>query len=135
MSTHMPYRRGERGLHLAEAIGLICEDLDEATKLHLLEAGGTALSDVEQHLLSKSSKLNVEATIKVALDKIVQRAEWFSAEARDLEQSFTTGGSPERFFIAINEPRRERIAVELSRLQFSPEEEKKSGFLGRIFGR
>lgn len=135
MSTHMPYRRGERGLHLAEAIGLVCEDLDAPTKLYLLKSGGIALSEEEQNLLSKSSKLNIEATIKNALEQIVKRAEWFSAEASDLEQAFTTGGSPERFFIAINEPRRERIAVELSRLQFTPEDEKKSGFLGRIFGR
>lgn len=135
IARNMPYRRGERGLHLAEAIGLLCEDLDEPSKLHLLQTGGIALSDKEQAVLSKSSTLNVEASIKVALERLVKLTEWFSDEATDLEQAFSTGGSPERFFISINEPRRERMAIELSRLQFMSEEEAKVGFFGRLFKR
>lgn len=135
MAKYMPCRRGEKGLHLAEAIGLICENLDTPTKLHLMQSGGIALSEEEQNKLSTSSKLNVEATIKAALGELTKVVEWFSVEAHDLQQAFTTGGSPERFFISINDPRRERMAVELSKLHFMPEEEKKSRFFGRIFGR
>ncbi|HKK19235.1 MAG TPA: hypothetical protein VJ952_11195 [Opitutales bacterium] len=135
MAKHMPYRRGARGLHLAEAIGLICESLDAATKLHLLKVGGVTLSEEEDRLLSSAGRLDVEAAVKSSLDKMARLSEWFPSEVADLEQAFTTGGSPERFFISINEPRTERMAVELSRLQFAPEAEKKSGFLGRIFGR
>lgn len=135
MATHMPYRRGEKGLHLAEAIGLLCEDLNEATKLHLLEAADTALNDEEKRILSASSRLEIEASLKTALDKLDKLAKWFSSEVPDIEQAFTTGGSPARFFISINEPRRERMAVELSRLKFAPGEERKSCFFGRIFGR
>lgn len=53
----------------------------------------------------------------------------------DLVQVFGTGGSPERYFIMINEPKRERIALELAKLQLEIEDDKKSGFLGRLFDR
>ncbi|PXA04181.1 hypothetical protein DDZ13_09085 [Coraliomargarita sinensis] len=136
MSTHMPYRRGERGLHLAEAIGLICRSLNTSTQLHLLQVGGVTLTGEEQQKLASSSKLDIEGSMKRALDKLSRVGEWFSAEVPDLEQTFTTEGSPERYFISINDARIERMAVELARLKFAPEEEKKSsGFLGRIFGR
>jgi hypothetical protein len=134
MAKHMPYRRGERGLHLAEAIGLLCEGLDTPTQLYFMQEGGITLSDEEQEALASSSKLNIEASVKCALDKLAKVLEWFSAEAPELQQAFATGGSPERFFITINELRRERMAVELSKLYFAPKREKKSGFLGRIFG-
>lgn len=135
MAKHMPYRRGERGLHLAEAIGLICSSLNKPTQLHLLQRADVALTEEELRTLSSASQLDIEASVKNALDKIARVAEWFSQEVPDLEQAFTTGGSPERYFISINEPRIERMAVELSRMKLAPEEEKKSGFLGWIFGR
>lgn len=135
LAKHMPYRRGERGLHLAEAIGLICASLDTPTKLYLMQKGGVTLSEEEMQRLSSASQLDIEASVKSSLDKIGRVGEWFGTEISDLEQAFTTGGSPERFFIPINEPRNERVAVELSRMKFAPEAEKKSGFLGRIFGR
>ena len=135
MAKHMPFRRGARGLHLAEAIGLICASLSTPTQLHLLRKAEVTLTDEEQRTLSSASRLDIEASVKGSLDKINKLTEWFSKEVPDLEQAFTTGGSPERYFISINEPRIERMAVELSRMKFAPEEEKKSGFLGRIFGR
>ncbi|MEO0509597.1 MAG: hypothetical protein AAF065_07035 [Verrucomicrobiota bacterium] len=135
IARHIPYRRGERGLHLAEAIGLISEDMTEVAQLHLMSKGGVTLSDEETLKLNSSSELQIEASVKKALDQVADIGEWFSTEAADLETVFGTGGSPERYFIMINEPRRERIAVQLAKLQFAPEEEKKSGFLGRLFGR
>lgn len=135
MAKHMPYRRGERGLHLAEAVGLICAGLDKPTQLHLLQKGGVALSEEEEKLLSSASELDIEASIKNSLEKLDKVGGWFSREMPDLEQTFITDGSPERFFISINEPRTERIAIELSRLRFAPEAGKTPGFFGRIFGR
>ena len=135
IAKHVPYRRGERGLHLAEAIGLICEDLSEPANLYLMQKGGLTLNDEESLKLSSSSELAIEASIKKALEEITKVSEWFTAERSDLETVFSTGSSPERYFIMINDPKRERIAVQLAKLQFAPEEEKKSGFFGRLFGR
>ena len=135
ISKHLPYRRGVRGLHLAEAIGLIAGDLPEAAQLYLLAQVDIALTEDEEATLSKASNLNIEAAIKTAVEKVAKVSEWFTAETLDLKQVFSTGGSPERYFIMINDPRRERMALELAKLQLGIDENKKSGFLGKLFGR
>jgi len=135
ITKHLPYRRGIRGLHLAEAIGLIAGDLSDAAQLQLLVQADTGLTEEEDKLLAKASSLNVEASIKLAIDEVAKVSDWFTAEAADLKQVFNTGGSPERFFIMINDPRRERIALELAKLQLGIHDGKKSGFFGKLFGR
>ncbi len=135
ISKHLPYRRSVRGLHLAEAIGLIAMDLPEAVQLQLLARAEIGLTEEEEATLSKASSLNVEASIKTAVEKVAKVSEWFVAEAADLKQVFSTGGSPERYFIMIDDPRRERIALELAKLQLGIDDNKKSGFLGKLFGR
>lgn len=135
IAKHIPYRRGIRGLHLAEAIGLIANDLPEAAQLKLLAQSGMSLTEEEGALVSKASSLNVDAAIKSAIEQVEAVSGWFTAEAQDLVQVFSTGGSPERYFILINDPRRERIALELAKLQLDIEDDKKSGLLGKLFGR
>jgi hypothetical protein len=135
ITKHLPYRRGIRGLHLPEAIGLIARDLPEAAQLQLLAHGEVGLTAEEQALLAKASSLNVEASIKSAVEQVAKVSDWFTAEATELKQIFDTGGSPERYFIMINAPRRERIALELAKLQLGIADKKKSGFLGKLFGR
>jgi hypothetical protein len=135
IARHLPYRRGIRGLHLAEAIGLIARDLPEAAQLRLLAQADHSLSEEEISKLEKASSLNTEASIKSAVNLVAEVSEWFSAEAADLEQLFNTGGSPERYFIMIDDPRRERIALELAKLHLDIDDGKKSGFFGKLFGR
>jgi len=135
IARHIPYRRGERGLHLAEAIGLIAGDLPESARLELLQRGGLELSEAEQALRAKAGDLATEAALKSAVEALDARCQWFSAEAADLENVFSTGGSPERYFISMNDPRLERVAVALARLRFAPPEAEKKGFFGKLFGR
>lgn len=135
VAKHIPYRRGIRGLHLAEAIGLIANDMPKAAQLHLLAQAEIGLTEEEQAVLSKASSLNIEASIKAAVDKVGKVSEWFIAETDDLKQLFSTGGSPERYFIMINDPLRERMALDLAKLYLEIGDVKKSGFLGKLFGR
>jgi len=135
IAKHLPYRRGIRGLHLAEAIGLIAGDLPEAAQLQLLAQASVGLTEEEEALLTKASSLNIEASIKAAAEMVGKVSEWFTAEAADLNQVFSTGGSPERYFIMINDPRRERMALDLAKLHLGIDDNKKSGFLGKLFGR
>ncbi len=131
---HIPYRRGERGLHLAEALGLISNDLDEVLQLELLSQTGLGLTEAEEQTLKGASKLKVEAQLKLGLDQVAAVWKWYTAEAADLEQIFTTGGMPERFFITINEPRIERVALALSRLHLGIADKGKGGFFGKLSG-
>ncbi len=135
IAKHIPYRRGERGLHLAEAIGLIAEDLGDAVKLSLLRDSGVTLTEDEARKVNAAAPQKMDEAMHKTMSEVAKVCDWFSAEASDLEQIFYTGGSPERFFLMINDPQRERIAVQLARLHFLGEEKKKPGFFGRFFGR
>jgi hypothetical protein len=133
----IPYRANVRGLHLAEAIGLIAENLDQASQLRLLEADGASLSAEQGIALSSEDKETIEASLQKAEEQLAQVCEWFSDEAAKLDELFKSGGAPERYFILINEPRRERLALQLAKMHFGVEEEKekKTGLFGRMFGR
>jgi len=135
IARHIPYRRGEKGIHLAEAIGLIVADLPEAAQLDLLRRSGVDLTAEESEKLAKAGSLTMEGALKKALEDTEKRCEWFKAEASDLENVFSTGGSPERFFISMNNPRLERVAVALGRLKFGHLEAAKRGFFGKLFNR
>ncbi|WP_269526476.1 hypothetical protein [Coraliomargarita parva] len=134
IAKHIPYRRGERGVHLAEAIGLIAIELSEPIQLELLSQSGVQLTDEEEAIRAKASKLTIDGSIKRAIEKVSDVCQWFTSESSDLEQIFSTGGSPERFFINMNQPKLERIAVALARIKFGALEQRK-GFFGKIFGR
>ncbi len=134
IAKHIPYRRGERGLHLAEAIGLITENLSVPVQLELLQQSGVALTEEEEQTLKAASRLKIEASLKSAMEQVDARCEWFTAEAADLEQIFATAGSPERYFIMINEPRRERLALALARIKYGRADSEKGGFFGKISG-
>lgn len=135
IAKHLPYRRGIRGLHLAEAIGLIANDLPEAAKLQLCSQAGVILSAEEEAIIAKASSLKTEASVKAALERVAKVIEWFTAEAGELKQTFSSGGSPERFFIMINDAQRERLALALTKLHLGIRDNKKSGFFGKLFGR
>ena len=135
IASHIPYRRNERGLHLAEAIGLICNDLSQPAQLSLIQNSGVTLTEEEKSALDKVSSERIKIEIDAALEKVRKVSEWFSAESEDLQQVFSTGGSPERYFIKINQPECERLAVQLATLLYQPEEEKKSGIFGKLFGK
>jgi hypothetical protein len=135
IAKHLPYRRAVRGLHLAEAIGLIAGELPEAAQLYLLAESEVALSSEEEAVLSQASDLNIEAAVKAAIEQVAKVSEWFIAEAADLKRVFNTGGSPERYFIMINDVRRERMALQLTKRHLGIHDSKKSGFLGKLFRR
>ena len=131
---HLPYRRTERNLHLAEAVGLIARDLEEPIKLELLSQAGVSLTEDEEALRKRASKLVLDASLKTAMERFDALCEWFTKEASDLEQICTTSGSVERYFIPINEPRRERVAATLARAKFGIPESERRGFLGKLSG-
>jgi len=134
IKKHIPYRRGERGVHLAEAIGLIGSDLDEATQYELLLQSGEELTAEEESIRVAGSPLKKEAAIKVALQKVDAVCNWFTAEASELEQLFSSGGKPERFFIYMNEPQSERTACALARFKYGSVDGRKGGFMGKLSG-
>jgi len=138
---HIPYRRGFKGLHLAEAIGLIAEDLSEPLQVELLYQSGAILTDKEMALRTSAEGSHSEAQLTGALDKVTNVCEWFTAEAAELKEIFTSGDRPERFFLINDAPRTERVALALARLHFGVKESGGNtsgsiiGKLSSLFGR
>ncbi|MFQ3225983.1 MAG: hypothetical protein ACI8Z5_002252 [Lentimonas sp.] len=131
---HLPYRRTERKLHLAEAVGLIARDLDGPIQLELLSQAGVSLTDDEEALRERASQEVIDAALKQAMARFDALCTWFTKEAADLELICKTSGGVERYFIAINEPREERVAAVLARAKFGIPASERRGFLGKISG-
>ncbi|MFP4167076.1 MAG: hypothetical protein ACLFUF_07960 [Opitutales bacterium] len=134
ISRCVPYRQIEGGLHLAEAIGLIAANLDERARLEVLYQSGARLTDEEEAERQRASKLEVEAALKEAVERVESVSEWFSEESKELKQSLSAGGEPERFFVPVNNPRVEQVAVQLARACFGSGEEGRRGILRKISG-
>lgn len=142
----LPFRRGSNGLHLAEAIGLIPAGLPRADQLGLARAYGAKLNPTDASAARTLSKEQVEKhegmlrlTLNTALD-------WFKEGKEALVKHVSEGGTYERYFVVINDPAREAIAVRLASSALkdqvkppsatpSDTQEKKGGLFSRLFGK
>ncbi len=132
--NHLPYRRGQHGLHLAEAFGLIAGDLDEGVQLELLKQYGDIMTTEEEAVRSAVPEEEIEAQLASAMKQVRARCDYFKQEAAALKNTFHEETAPERFFIIIDDHRLERVAVSLARTQFGMGDKQKTGLLGKISG-
>lgn len=135
IANHIPFRPNVWGLHLIEAIGLIAERLPEQAQAHLLSLAGVPLSRQDQAVLETLDREAAEASLATAQGRVAQAKDWFKEESSDLEQAFEREGGPERLFIAINNPNRERLGLALASLSLGYVDHKKPGLFGKLFGR
>lgn len=140
----LPYRKGSTGLHLAEAIGLIAAGLPRADQLGLAKAYGAKLPPADAaaaRTLTKDQIEKHEGMMRVTLSTAF---DWFKDGKQALLKHLADGGTYERYFVVINDPAREAIAVRLAsqalkdQVKTAPAaapEEKKGGFFSRLFGK
>ncbi len=141
----LPFRKGSTGLHLPEAIGLISAGLPRPEQLGLAKAYGAKLSPADSAAaksLTKEQVEKIESGLRVTLNAAL---DWFKDQKPALVKHLEDGGTYERYFVVINDPAREAIAVKLtaSVLKVSAKaaaasttaEPKKGGIFGRLFGR
>jgi hypothetical protein len=141
----LPYRKGTTGLHLAEAIGLVAAGIPRTEQLSLARHYGTKLNTADAAGAKPLSKDQVEKYETQLRATVVAALEWFKADREELIAELTGGTSLERYFVVINDPAREAIAVRLTSalVKANPKapsvassgESKKKGFFSRLFGR
>lgn len=131
---YLPYRRSQGNLHLAEAVGLIARDLDEPIQLELLSQAGVSLSDDEDALRKRAENSSIDASLQTVMERFDALCTWFTEEAAELEKICKKGESIERYFISINESRRERIAATLTRAKFGIPKSERRGVLSKLSG-
>ena len=143
----LPYRKGSTGLHLAEAIGLIPAGLPRVDQLSLAKANGAKLNNSEAAAakpLTKDQVEKLESMMRVTTNKAL---DWFKDDKEKLIKFISEGGSYERYFVVINDPAREAIAVKLASgalksvakpspvVATAQADDKKGGFFSKFFGK
>jgi len=147
IGVFLPYRKGSTGLHLPEAIGLIPAGLSRADQLSLAKAYGAKLSNSDAAAAKPISKEQVEKIEGMMLVTLNSALDWFKDGKAALLKHLADGGTYDRYFVVLNEPVREAIAVRLisvalknvpkaaSAATASATEDKKGGFFSKIFGK
>jgi hypothetical protein len=143
----LPYRKGSTGLHLAEAIGLIPASLPRGDQLSLGKANGAKLNNSEAAAakpLTKDQVEKLESMMRVTTNTAL---DWFKDDKEKLIKLISEGGSYERYFVVINDPAREAIAVKLASgalknlakpspaVATAQADDKKGGFFSKFFGK
>ncbi len=142
----LPYRKGASGLHLPEAVGLIAGSIPRIDQVALAKSFGARLSNSDAAIsktLSKEELGKMEAMMRLTLNTAL---EWFKDGKAALLKHLADGGTYERYFIVLNDPVREAIAVRLVSVALkdvapagvaasAPAEEKKGGFFSKLFGK
>ncbi|HTL69237.1 MAG TPA: hypothetical protein VL200_16340 [Lacunisphaera sp.] len=139
----LPYRKGHTGLHLAEAIGLVAAGLPRADQLALAKFLGAKLSTPDAAAARTITKDQAEK-LEAGLRPTAQAAlDWFKDQQADLLKLLSEGGSLERYFVVLNDPAREAIAVRLASTALQGKikvaavatDDKKRGLFSRLFGK
>lgn len=143
----LPYRKGSTGLHLAEAMGLIPAGLPRADQLSLAKAYGAKLSNADAAAAKPMAKEQVEKLEGMMRVTATAALDWFKADKEALLKSIADGSTYERYFVVINDPAREAIAVKLAgsllksvakagpAAATADSEAKKGGFFSKFFGK
>lgn len=145
IAQFLPYRKGSSGLHLAESIGLIAAGLSRESQLRLAKHYGARLSPEDTAAAKSITKDQAETQENSLRPAVMAALEWFGEQKQALIKQLTGGGTLERYFVVINDPAREAIAVRLTSAlvkttpsEFSTasrDETKKRGFFARLFGK
>ena len=135
ISRFVPFRVGKRGLHLAEAIGLVARDLPDAVQYELLFQAKVVLKPAEDALRKDLDEEVFKKAVSEAQSRIAVACGWFFKEEQELREKIGTTEQMERFFVVLNNPHRERVATVLARLYFGVDVESgKRGLFGSIKG-
>ena len=128
---HLPFRVGQLGLHLPEAIGLMVSNLDQPIRYGLLRQAGVSLTDSESSVLEKSEP-NLEASLKVVSMLFNELCSWFETQTAELKQLCSEPESIERYFLPINDAEIERISIALSIIHFGTPQGDKTSILKKV---
>lgn len=133
ISKYVPIRPGHQGVHLTETIGLIIQSLSRHEFLSvLIEAGGKVPKE-EQGSFQKIGENQMDSVLRQLRAQLNAAIDYFQAEAQQLRDLLSTSRSDvERFFMPLNNPDVEKVAIGLVYTTFDiqPPKPKRKKFLG-----
>ena len=136
IARYLPLRAGHHGLHLAEAIAQFISLLKPEEYVDLLFRYQVEVSadDRKVRRLTKDEQADLDARIRTDLGLLLA---FFEEESNRLRDALAEGGAaPERFFVPLDNRKKETLALALVRTYYQPSEAApKKGFFSRLFGR
>jgi len=138
LSQHLPFRVGQTGLHLPEAIGLFVKGLDAEIQSALLQQAELSPVGVESGTTETTPGELSESSLQLISMHFNELCTWFEEQTVELKELSVSRESIERFFLPINNPETERVAMALALIHFDPSTQKKGGLFGKLsklFGR
>ena len=133
MKLHLPIRTGHRGLHLAEAVGLMVRDMSKPMQLEFLYQSGIPMTDSEVSFREQNDKEPTETALRVASVRFNELCLWFDKQLAELKELCSSTESVERYLLPINDSKIERIAMALILTSFGDVKTKKKE--GGIFSK
>ncbi len=148
----LPYRKGTNGLHLAEAIGLVVSSLSRMDQVGLGKFYGAKLGAGDAVTVAPITKEQADKLEASLRPNTIAAFDWFKDQKTVLLRSVGEGLTLERFFLVLNDPAREAVAVRLTATVLqsdlgavrganagsaagSAAEPKKKGLFSRLFGK
>ncbi|MDE3083859.1 MAG: hypothetical protein KGJ37_01390 [Verrucomicrobiota bacterium] len=139
----LPFRPGEGGLHLPEALGHAIRTMAPAARLAMLRKFGGRLTEAEAAEadgLSEEEAAAAEAALRARADRFF---DCFSGELAEVKAQVAEGGSLERYLMVLNDAVAEALASVLLQPHVTPPPveapvPEKKGFFGslaRLFGK
>ncbi len=139
IANFLPFRPKSTGLYVPEAFGMVIRRLSGDEKFSLLKQYGKKFSAEEERkhsALSREAVNRLEAKLYNKMDPILA---YFTDEKTKLAGMAQSGEGLERYFLVLNDPDAEEIAIHILRMVLhvkgtrAPVAEKKKGFFGRLF--
>ncbi|GHC10510.1 hypothetical protein [Cerasicoccus arenae] len=143
LAKYIPFRPGSLGLHLAECIGLLLNQLSDVEKCSLLKRFGYSNLSSAQESKARLSKEQVSQLEDILQTKMKEICSYFPDQYRQLAGDIKGGKTLERVFMVVDEPERECICSHITSRYLKENavtdlptpEVKRGGFFSRIFGR
>jgi len=145
----LPFRKGALGLHLPEEVGLLSAGLTRADQLALGKYCGAKLTAADAAAARALTREQADKLLDGLKPNALAAFNWFADQKTAMLKTLGQGVTLDRYFVVINDPAREAIAVRLTTLVLgselnsaksaaapvaSPAAEKK-GLFARLFGR
>ncbi|MDP0501576.1 MAG: hypothetical protein Q7P63_15900 [Verrucomicrobiota bacterium JB022] len=138
IAKYLPNRPGFPGLHLPEAFGHIARSLSPEQFVYMLQRFG-GKPTAEQKQLRELSQEEVTALDERFNTQKHKLFAFFEKESLDVLTVLKEGGSrQERYFMVLNDPQLEIVAMGVARImtgEAGSGKARKKGFFARLFGR
>ena len=114
IAAYLPYRPGAKGLHLPESVALLIDSLTTEERLGLYHRYGGRLETEEINLANKPGRQRLNELEQELRKRLRPVLEWFTKERDDLRSALEYNQPIDRFFVPLNDPVKETIAVRLA---------------------